>query len=153
MTAFLITLVVLLAVIAGAYAVLARGISLPLRPVRRARGRSTSRPRDPRLPHVASHPRRGVLPSVAELASALDSHRWVPDRSTPIAARLSAHAEHPACPWCALCLGDSEQIARVALAVVASALDRSLTDAQMPFVGVDAAVATYARQLADEVQS
>lgn len=154
MISSLIAIAVMAVIVAAAYAVLSGSIGSPerLRLVRRARGRETPRRREPQRSPLAA-PRRGVLPDMQELSWALDTHRWVADKSAPIASELSAHANHDACPWCALCNGDSEEIARVALMVVASALDRSLTDAQLPIVNVDAAVGDYRRQLAGEVQS
>lgn len=140
MIASLIAIIVIGLVVAGLFALLAYGIS-PARLLERVR------PRRDELPPM---PTPDVLPTVEELARVLDTHPWVSDRSAPIAAKLSAHTGHDACPWCAICTGDSVAISALVLRTIESPPRREVP--QMPIVGVDAAVATYHRQRADEVQ-
>lgn len=141
MIASLIAIIVIGLVVAGLFALLAYGIS-PARLLERVRPR-----RDP-LPSTLTP---GVLPTVEELARVLDTHPWVTDRSAPIAAKLSAHTEHDACPWCAVFTGDSQAIAALVLRTIESPPRREVP--RMPIVGVDRAVGDYHRQRADEVQS
>lgn len=91
------------------------------------------------------------LPTVEELAQVLDTHPWVSDRSAPIAADMSAHVEHDACPWCALCTADTAAIAALVLRTIESPPRREVV--QMPIVGVDAAVGDYRRQRAEQVEA
>ncbi len=116
--------------------------------MRRGTGTSAAhgRGRKPKPAPALPPPRRDDLPPAEALAAAMRSYPWEPDRQTPIAAAWSAHTQHEGCPWCAICAGDTEALARFAIEFIASWREHARTAAQMPIVGVNQAVATYSEE-------